>query len=70
MSLTEVLQAIRILSADEQKQVRELLTDLNHESRLDRFQRLRGSARDERFESLTLKEFKRERRETWKSFVE
>ncbi len=70
MSLTDVLEAIRVLTHDEQKQVRELLEDLNHESRIDRFKRLRGSARDVRFESLTLEDFKNERREIWKSLIE
>lgn len=70
MSLTDVLEAIRVLTHDEQEQVRELLEGLNHESRIDRFKRLRGSARDDRFESLTLEDFKIERREIWKSLIE
>jgi len=68
MSLTEVLDAIRILSPDEQAEVREfLLADLRGDSRIDRFEKLRGSAKDVRFGSMTLEDFETERREGWKA---
>lgn len=70
MSLTEVIEAIRTLSLNEQAQVRELLDDLNPDSRIDRFERLRGSVKDERFDSLSLEDFKAERREVWKGLAE
>lgn len=40
------------------------------ESRIDRFKRLRGAAKDDRFESLTLEDFKEERREIWQGLME
>lgn len=44
--------------------------NLDVESRSERFKRLRGSARDDRFVSLTLEDFKNERRKIWKGLVE
>lgn len=70
MSLIEVLQAIRILSSKEQEQVRELLAELNGDPRVDRFNKLRGSAKDERYGSMTLEDFEIERREVWKGLAE
>ena len=70
MSLTEVLEAIRILSPKEQAKVRELLDDLNVDSRVERFEHLRGLAKDERYKSLTLEDFETERREAWKGLAE
>ena len=70
MSLTEVIEAIRTLSPKEQAKVRELLNDLNVDSRADRFERLRGSVKDDRFDSLSLEDFKAERREMWKGLAE
>ncbi|MGQ0543409.1 MAG: hypothetical protein ACT4O9_16450 [Blastocatellia bacterium] len=70
MSLTEVLEAIRILSPKEQVKVRELLDNLNVDSRVERFERLRGSIKVDRFDSLSLEDFKAERREMWKGLSE
>ncbi len=39
-------------------------------SRSERFERLRGSLRDQRIESLTIEDFKAERREVWKGLVD
>ncbi len=69
MSLTEVLESVRELSPNEQAQVRQLLDELNNESRLERFQKLRGSAKDEKFRSLTLEDLQKERREIWQDLV-
>ncbi|MEO6052327.1 MAG: hypothetical protein ABIP78_13495 [Pyrinomonadaceae bacterium] len=69
MSLSEVLEAVRILSPKEQDQVRELLDQIDH-SRMGRFRTLRGSAKDESFAVLEIEDFKNERRKIWKGFTE
>jgi len=70
MSLTEVLDAVRILSPKEQAEVRELLADLGSTSRVGRFEKLRGSAKDSVFRPMTLEDFEKERREVWQGLAE
>ncbi len=69
MSLTEVLEAVRILTPDEQERVRALLEQIKTETRAERFKRLRGSAKDEKFPPLTLDILNRERREMWRGMM-
>ena len=70
MSLSQLLQALRVLSPKEQEIVRDLLDSLNAETKMDRFKQLRGSAKDDRFASLTIGDFEETRREVWKGLAE
>ncbi|MCY7375790.1 MAG: hypothetical protein LH472_07440 [Pyrinomonadaceae bacterium] len=65
MSLTGVLESVRELTPVEQAKVRRLLDELNNKNRRSRFQKLRGSAKDENFPTLTLEDLQKERREIW-----
>lgn len=69
MSLNEILESVRELSASEQAEVRKLLDELNTENRLERFQKLRGSAKDEKFPLLMLEDLQKERREIWQGLI-
>ena len=66
MSLTEVLESVRELSPSEQVEVRRLLDEPNAENRFERFQKLRGAAKDEKFPVLTIEDLRKERHEIWK----
>lgn len=65
MSLTELLEAVRVLSPDEREKFRMFLDNLEMNSRMDRFNELRGSASDDRFGTLSLEDFEKTRREIW-----
>lgn len=70
MSLIEVIEAIRVLPPKDQKKIRELLEAMNPNPRFERFKKLRGSAKDDRFDPLELEDFETERRDVWKGLAE
>lgn len=70
MSLFEVLEAIKVLPPKDQKKIQELLEEMNPDLRFERFKKLRGSAKDDRFDPLVLEDFVTERRDVWKGLAE
>ncbi len=56
--------------SEERPETRESLAKVNNDLRIERFEKLRGLIKDNRFPPMTLQDFESERHEIWNRIVD